>query len=268
MDRRRFVPSHEGPPKRARCKPATSLASSGIRSPLTLIFRSPMSKKPCESSTSLFISTRSRRTAGFCPRRRSSRSRTRSMRCWTRSTGPPRKLSITLTTSSAKWCRPSRSAPTTSTASISRSGRSSDPAKAPSTAITGLQSALFTMVSQVDTASVLPVTLGSNDYTLTLQTALGIGRPMPPPIVPRIKKNQGIQAGVAHIKTPLMRPESLVGTYHSTLSSASSRPTGTSSGRTASSRTTITGSRSRCLKPSASTSSGFRPSTMWATSAS
>ena len=76
-----------------------------------------------------------------------------------------------------------------------------------------MQTALFKLVSQVDTASVLPVTLATNDYTLTLQTALGIGRPMPPPIVPKIKKNKGIQANVNHIKTPLNRP-SLVGTYH------------------------------------------------------
>ncbi len=86
-------------------------------------------------------------------------------------------------------------------------------AKAPKPSIDGMQSALFKLVSQVDTASVLPVTLGTNDYTLTLETALGIGRPMPPPIVPKIKKNQGIQANVNHIKTPLARPH-LVGTYH------------------------------------------------------
>jgi hypothetical protein len=86
-------------------------------------------------------------------------------------------------------------------------------AKTPVDAINGLKSALFTLVSQVDTASVLPVTLATNDYSLTLQTALGIGRPMPPPIVPRIKKNNGIQAGVNHMKTPLMRPR-VVGTYH------------------------------------------------------
>ena len=36
---------------------------------------------------------------------------------------------------------------------------------------------------------------------------------MPPPQVPRIKKNNGIQANVNHIKTPLARP-TLVGTYH------------------------------------------------------
>jgi hypothetical protein len=86
-------------------------------------------------------------------------------------------------------------------------------AKTPANAVSGLQSALYTMVSQVDTASVLPVSLGTNDYSLTLQTALGIGRPMPPPIVPKIKRNQGIQANVNHIKTPLLRPH-LVGTYH------------------------------------------------------
>jgi hypothetical protein len=86
-------------------------------------------------------------------------------------------------------------------------------AKTPQGAINGLQSALYTLTSQVDTASVLPVTLATNDYSLTLQTALGIGRPMPPPIVPKIKKNNGIQAGVNHMKTPLPRPR-LAGTYH------------------------------------------------------
>ena len=36
---------------------------------------------------------------------------------------------------------------------------------------------------------------------------------MPPPIVPKIKKTNGIQANVNHMKTPLARPR-LVGTYH------------------------------------------------------
>ena len=58
-----------------------------------------------------------------------------------------------------------------------------------------------------------PGFLGTNDNTLVLQTALAIGRPMPPPQLPRIKKNNGIQAGNQHIKTPLARP-TLVGTYH------------------------------------------------------
>jgi hypothetical protein len=86
-------------------------------------------------------------------------------------------------------------------------------AKAPQESINGLSNALFTLTSQVDTASVLPVVLGTNDNTLVLQTALAIGRPMPPPQLPKIKKNNGIQANVNHIKTPLARP-TLVGTYH------------------------------------------------------
>jgi hypothetical protein len=36
---------------------------------------------------------------------------------------------------------------------------------------------------------------------------------MPPPQLPRIKKDNGIQAGAQHIKTSLARP-SLTGTYH------------------------------------------------------
>ncbi len=74
-------------------------------------------------------------------------------------------------------------------------------------------SALFQMVSQVDTASPLPTYLGTNDYTLVLQTALAVGRPMPSPTLPKIARNQGIQAGPQHIKTPLHHP-TIVGTYH------------------------------------------------------
>jgi hypothetical protein len=86
-------------------------------------------------------------------------------------------------------------------------------AKTPAGSVNGMKSALFKLTSQVDTASVTPATLATNDYTLTLETALAIGRPMPPPQLPRIKRNQGIQAGPEHIKTPLERP-TLVGTYH------------------------------------------------------
>lgn len=80
-------------------------------------------------------------------------------------------------------------------------------------AIGGLQSALSTLASQVDTNSPQPAYLATNDYSLVLQTALGIGRPMPSPILPKIAKNQGIQANTNHIKTPLKHP-ALVGTYH------------------------------------------------------
>jgi len=86
-------------------------------------------------------------------------------------------------------------------------------AKTPTGSIDGMKTALFNLTSQIDTASVLPVTLATNDYTLVLETALAIGRPMPPPVLPKIKKNQGIQANAQHIKTPLLRP-TLVGTYH------------------------------------------------------
>jgi hypothetical protein len=86
-------------------------------------------------------------------------------------------------------------------------------AHAPQSSIDGISNGLFTLTSQVDTASAQPVFLGTNDNTLVLQTALAIGRPMPPPQLPRIKKNDGIQANANHIKTPLMRP-TLVGTYH------------------------------------------------------
>ncbi len=86
-------------------------------------------------------------------------------------------------------------------------------ANTPEAANTAISNGLLTLTSQVDTASVEPAFLGSNDNTLVLETALAIGRPMPPPQLPRIKKNEGIQADSQHIKTPLSRP-TLTGTYH------------------------------------------------------
>jgi hypothetical protein len=86
-------------------------------------------------------------------------------------------------------------------------------AHTPESSTTAIAGALYTLTSQVDTASVQPGFIGTNDNTLVLQTALAIGRPMPPPQLPKIKKNNGIQAGAQHIKTPLARPH-LVGTYH------------------------------------------------------
>jgi hypothetical protein len=86
-------------------------------------------------------------------------------------------------------------------------------AAAPASSISGLRSAVYQMATQVDTASPQPTFLATNDYTLVLQTALAVGRPMPPPILPKIAKNQGIQVNSNHIKTPLKHP-TLVGTYH------------------------------------------------------
>jgi hypothetical protein len=86
-------------------------------------------------------------------------------------------------------------------------------AHAPTQSVSVIANALNVITSQIDTASVQPVFLGTNDNTLVLETALAIGRPMPPPQLPKIKKENGIQAGAQHIKTPLARP-TLVGTYH------------------------------------------------------
>jgi hypothetical protein len=86
-------------------------------------------------------------------------------------------------------------------------------AHTPYASIQLMSAALFQMVSQVDTASPQPAYLGTNDYTLVLQTALAVGRPMPSPPLPKMGRNQGIQADAQHLKTPLHHP-TLVGTYH------------------------------------------------------
>ena len=79
--------------------------------------------------------------------------------------------------------------------------------------VDSLKSSVFKLATQIDTASPQPAYLATNDYSLILQTALSIGRPMPSPILPKIAKDQGIQANSTHIKTPLKHP-ALVGTYH------------------------------------------------------
>jgi hypothetical protein len=86
-------------------------------------------------------------------------------------------------------------------------------ASASPSVVDSLKSTMNQLVTQVDTNSPQPVFLASNDYSLVLQTALSIGRPMPSPILPKIAKNQGIQVNSDHIKTPLKHP-ALVGTYH------------------------------------------------------
>lgn len=86
-------------------------------------------------------------------------------------------------------------------------------AQASPSVVDDLKSTVFKLVTQVDTASPQPAYLATNDYSLILQTALSIGRPMPSPILPKIAKDQGVQADSSHIKTPLKHP-ALVGTYH------------------------------------------------------
>ncbi len=86
-------------------------------------------------------------------------------------------------------------------------------ASASPSVIDSLKTTMNQLVTQIDTNSPQPVFLASNDYALVLQTALSIGRPMPPPILPKIAVNQGVQANTNHIRTPLKHP-TLVGTYH------------------------------------------------------
>jgi hypothetical protein len=86
-------------------------------------------------------------------------------------------------------------------------------ASASPSVVASLQSTVYKLATQVDTASPQPAFLATNDYSLILQTALAIGRPMPSPILPKIAKNQGVQADSNHIKTTFKHP-SLVGTYH------------------------------------------------------
>src|SRR5262249_24290994 len=63
-------------------------------------------------------------------------------------------------------------------------------ASASPSVVDSLRSTVFNLVTQVDTASPEPAYLATNDYSLILQTALSIGRPMPSPILPKIAKNE------------------------------------------------------------------------------
>ena len=176
MDRRRFVPSHEGLETRAL---QTSNLAGIFGNQVTSNLNIPITyeQKCCESSICLSISTKSCH-GRFLPAPEIKQIQNCSTRCWTRSRGPLealnnfnyqlRKRVATQSLSTDNINRP-----------ISGSGRSRNRprprrTRSPGTAVQFVQAGL-----QVDTASVLPVTLGSIDYTLTLQTALGIGRPMP-----------------------------------------------------------------------------------------
>ena len=85
-------------------------------------------------------------------------------------------------------------------------------AHAPTGAIDQLANAVNQLATQVDTASIQPVFLATNDYTLVLQTALAIGKPLPIPQVPQVAKNSGIQVSHTQIKTAEARPY-LTGNY-------------------------------------------------------
>src|SRR5206468_1476635 len=68
-------------------------------------------------------------------------------------------------------------------------------------------------IAKVDSQSTDPTFLVANDYSLVLQTALSVGRPIPTPTRPSIDANSGVRsksgaAGWTHENNPTM-----VGTY-------------------------------------------------------
>ena len=85
-------------------------------------------------------------------------------------------------------------------------------AHAPQGAIDQLSTAVNDLASRVDTASIQPTFLASNDYTIVLQTALSVGKPLPRPQLPQIAKNTGIQVNATTIRTSEARPY-FTGTY-------------------------------------------------------
>jgi hypothetical protein len=85
-------------------------------------------------------------------------------------------------------------------------------AHTPEPGLTNVVSGMNTLVSQIDTASVNPVFLATNDNAYILQLALVIGQQMPAPRVPTITKGTGHQVNPRVAITPLSMP-TYVGTY-------------------------------------------------------
>lgn len=69
-------------------------------------------------------------------------------------------------------------------------------------------------LARVDANSPKPVFLATNDYTLVLQTVLGVGRPIRTPAVPALKAENGQRVNDRLGVTPRPQP-TLVGTYDS-----------------------------------------------------
>ena len=82
----------------------------------------------------------------------------------------------------------------------------------PEPGLTNLSSAVNQLVSQVDTASVNPTFLATNDNAYILQLALVIGQKMPAPRAPTILKSTGHQVNPRVAITPLSGP-TYTGTY-------------------------------------------------------
>ena len=85
-------------------------------------------------------------------------------------------------------------------------------ANTPEPGLTNLSSAVNHLVSQVDTASINPTYLATNDNAYILQLALVIGQKMPAPRVPTILKSTGHQVNPRVAITPLSEP-TYIGSY-------------------------------------------------------
>jgi hypothetical protein len=85
-------------------------------------------------------------------------------------------------------------------------------ANTPDPGLTTLSTAMRQLTTQVDTASVNPTFLATNDASYILQLVNVIGQPMPAPRVPMIAKGSGRQIKPGISVTPLSNPY-FVGTY-------------------------------------------------------
>ncbi len=85
-------------------------------------------------------------------------------------------------------------------------------AHAPNPGLSNVSSGVNTLVSQVDTASINPVFLATNDNAYILQLALVLGQQMPAPRAPTITKGTGHQVNPRVAITPLYAPV-YTGTY-------------------------------------------------------
>ena len=83
---------------------------------------------------------------------------------------------------------------------------------APEPGLTTLTTAVNQLVSQVDTASISPTNLATNDNAYILQLAIVIGQQMPAPRAPTIAKTSGHQVKPGIAVSPLSNP-TYIGTY-------------------------------------------------------
>ena len=85
-------------------------------------------------------------------------------------------------------------------------------AHTPDPGFTTLTTAVDQLVTKVDTASINPVFLATNDSSYLLQLALVIGQQMPAPRAPSIAKTSGARVDAGFSVTPLSNP-TMVGSY-------------------------------------------------------